>query len=157
MNKRNTHNPRYQIDESRNVEVYRNLHKECFSIKQDGIVKAHARHIYLQDVAFKVNEAGRQRVLREKRKNVHAVLVGKLAKISDQMEIVSEFDVTYNPYKYNSFVEVETEMPVKKACEVMLNFLGNRPWMSVVETRNVSYWSMTVARQQNWARKNLQL
>jgi len=157
MKHRHTQDPRYTIDKARDVKVYRNLHKDCFSIVQDGLVKAHARHIYLRDVKFKVSEAGRQRVIQEKRKNVHAFLIGKLAKISDQKEIVEETGVTYNPYKYDSFVEVETEKPVKEAGEVMLNFLKDRSWMSIIETKEAGYWSMTAAQKQNWARKNLTL
>lgn len=64
------------------VKVYFNLHKHCFSVvsleKGDsyGKVVAHVSEIMLSEVKFKVSEAGRQRVLREKRKNVHAYCVG---------------------------------------------------------------------------------
>jgi hypothetical protein len=64
------------------VFVYRNLRKQCFSIKalegpRKGRVIAHRHFVDLTDVTFKVSEAGRQRVLRTGHKNVHAGLVGQ--------------------------------------------------------------------------------
>ena len=66
------------------VFVYFNLHRKCYSIKSlsgvnKGRVVAHAEKVLLRDATFKVSEAGRQRVLRTKRKNVHAGVVGTLA------------------------------------------------------------------------------
>jgi hypothetical protein len=63
------------------VFVYFNLHKKCFSVKalegvNKGKVVQHTDNIVLLLPKFKVSEAGRQRVLREKRKNVHAGVVG---------------------------------------------------------------------------------
>jgi len=64
------------------VEVYRNLHRRCFSIRsvETGRVIGHATDgVGLVRAEFKVSEAGRQRVLRERRKNVHAVVRGTLS------------------------------------------------------------------------------
>ena len=63
------------------VFVYFNLHRKLFSVKalegpDKGKVIGHTTYLWLKDVTFKVSEAGRQRVLREKRKNVHAGVVG---------------------------------------------------------------------------------
>jgi hypothetical protein len=63
--------------------VYYNLHKGCWSIKAlDGSAKGrvvvHADRVLLRDCEFKVSEAGRQRVIRERKKNVHAGVVGEL-------------------------------------------------------------------------------
>ena len=90
------------------VFVYYNLHKHVWSIKalegaQKGRVIAHSPTVLLQNAQGKVSEAGRQRVLREKRKNVHAGIVGTLV----HREVEGYFpglQVTYNPYKYDSFV-----------------------------------------------------
>ena len=104
-------------------KVYFNLHKKCLSVQYKGKVIDHAKSICLKDVEFKVSQAGRARVLREKRKNVHAFVVGDvslnrppmyyLRKYSDKY---TEFErrVTYNPYKYNSFVYSDTFEPVYK-------------------------------------------
>ena len=73
------------------MRVYRNLHKKCWSVqqKQKGRWKvvAHAESITLLDCVFRVSEAGRQRVLRESRKNVHAYIQGFY--VPDSKAIVS--------------------------------------------------------------------
>jgi hypothetical protein len=103
--------------------VYFNLHKKCFSIKalegaMKGRVVAHRDTIILTECKFKVSETGRQRVLREKRKNVHAGVTGVWNEFSKHDETNFEFvsnvgrQVTYNPYKYASFVIKATEKPI---------------------------------------------
>jgi hypothetical protein len=119
------------------VFVYRNLHKDCWSVKskETGRVVAHADRVELSDVEFKVSESGRQRVLEEKSKNVHAGLVGTLemfhvrgAEIpsatyvngQDSDSNANNVSITYNPYKYKHFVVRETEAPVKHAKTAVL-------------------------------------
>jgi hypothetical protein len=82
------------------VKVYFNLHKKCFSIQHKGIVIGHSDFVALKNVEFKVSQAGRERVLRESKKNVHAYVIGELLEVG----VDSGVEVTYNPYKYNSFV-----------------------------------------------------
>ena len=107
------------------VFVYFNLHRKCFSIKalegdRKGRVVAHSTTVLLEGCKFKVSEAGRQRVLREKRKNVHAGVTGTWIN-ADRVESCYEFlsmvgrQVSYNPYKYSSFVIKATEQVVDKA------------------------------------------
>jgi hypothetical protein len=118
------------------VFVYRNLHQDCWSVKskKTGRVVAHADTVQLSNVDFKVSETGRQRVLREKSKNVHAGLVGTLEHFTERgSEIPSatyvngqdcdsknNVSITYNPYKYSQFVVRETEAPVKHAESAVL-------------------------------------
>lgn len=97
------------------VEVYRNLHKgkktgeAWYSVRQRSgkrHVIGHVQNIVLEDCKLVVSEAGRQRCLREKRKNVHAVIRGT---ISAQPYFYGlSLPVTYNPYKYSSFVFVDS-------------------------------------------------
>ena len=89
----------------RRVEVYFNLHKHVFSLRcaKTKLVLAHCNDWFvLQDVKFKVSEAGRQRVLREKKKNVHAYVQGTIGNL--HVEASSSHTVTYNPYRFESFV-----------------------------------------------------
>lgn len=63
------------------VFAYRNLHKGCWSLKamsgpDKGRVVAHCQDVALAACELRVSEAGRRRVLREGRKNVHAGVVG---------------------------------------------------------------------------------
>ena len=108
--------PRYKIDTTRKVFVYKNLHKDCWSIKQDGLVKAHTHDLEMWDCAFYVNAKGRAKVLEEKRKNVHAGIKGYIDEhgVSDIEYPLRDLwsAVTYNPYKYDSFVDKTTEKPV---------------------------------------------
>ena len=96
------------------VFVYRNLHRKCYSVKslKTGRVIAHVDSIDLINVRFKVSEAGRQRVIREKQKNVHAGVVGYIADVS----LLSQSSkVTYNPYKFDTFIRRDNELPVYEA------------------------------------------
>lgn len=95
------------------VFVYFNLHRKCFSVKalegvNKGRVIKHAHFVALENVTFKVSEAGRQRVLKEQRKNVHAGVVGTLV---DKYTVGIE-RVTYNPYKGSNFVLCGTGDPI---------------------------------------------
>ena len=58
------------------VEVYWNLHKLCWSVRRQGKVIAHADYVSLRDCKLVVQPAGRQKVLAEKCKNVHAFVRG---------------------------------------------------------------------------------
>jgi hypothetical protein len=115
------------------VFVYRNLHKNCWSVKalegeNKGRVIYHAQNVTLSDCTFKVSKAGRERVLREKRKNVHAGVVGQLGRINVPLSYMPQMTaVTYNPYKYESFVRKNNDfMPVH-----------NASWVYMAEDRSV--------------------
>jgi hypothetical protein len=86
--------------------IYFNLHRRCFSVKDlsTGLVIAHADTVVLRNVVTKVSEAGRQRVLREKRKNVHAGLVGEVVSLDKPAQVdVFSRRASYNPYKGATF------------------------------------------------------
>jgi len=86
----------------RKVFIYWNLHKDMWSVK-DMITKkviGHSDRVLLTDCKFKVSEAGRQRVLREKRKNVHAGVIGTLTGIVPRGAGEIAY---YNPYKQDCF------------------------------------------------------
>ena len=105
------------------VFVYRNLQKDCWSIRAQqgenrGRVVLHAKAIVLHHPVFKVSEAGRQRVIAEQRKNVHAGVEGYLLGAEDctiryedefweeselPMPTVSGRRVSYNPYRSGYF------------------------------------------------------
>ena len=103
---------RYQIDYKKKVFVYRNLHKNCWSIKQGGLVKAHATEFNLHTCSFEVNRKGRERVLREQRKNVHAGIKGYLGESTwDDFPEDMMMEATYNPYKHESFVLKSNDEP----------------------------------------------
>lgn len=96
------------------VFVYYNLHRKVWSIKalegdMKGRVVAHRSEVVLEDPRPKVSQAGRQRVLRDKQKNVHAGLLGVW---HDREILLMEGDpITYNPYKYETFVYADDLTP----------------------------------------------
>ncbi len=131
------------------VFVYFNLHRKCWSVKAlegpaRGRVVAHASAVALLGCSFKVSEAGRQRVIREQRKNVHAGIVGDLdgfvGDLTDtgRSSLARYFErscvaaiaplegdrapaVTYNPFKAPTFVRKDNGEPIRRAACVTLN------------------------------------
>lgn len=103
-----------EINRSEEVEVYRNLNNKCFSIRQNGLVIAHADGFTIDNVKTKISETGRQRVLKEKRKNVHATIIGENVKKADNLILNSNsFDeLYYNPYELDSFINKKTGEPI---------------------------------------------
>jgi hypothetical protein len=118
------------------VFCYFNLHRKCFSIKalegpNKGRVVAHRDDVLLFDCVFKVSEAGRQRVLRERKKNVHAGVVGEWDETGTDLITIARVTtigrpVTYNPYKYNTFVYLYGQQPVDCARLVALSISGGK-------------------------------
>ena len=119
--------------------IYFNLHSKLWSIKAlagpcNNRVIVHADRVLIVNAEFKVSEAGRQRVIQEKRKNVHAGVVGTVLwfsgtyrpdyvdkglpeayrtltdDIKDHIDHVLIYGdpVTYNPYKHDSFMVKQT-------------------------------------------------
>ena len=107
------------------VQVYRNLNKKLhkgdhgpvYSVRgDDGLVKNHTCHLMLEDCSLRVSGKGKQRVRDEKRKNVHAYIQGRELHICNMAVFYDRsISITYNPYKYDSFVNSETGEPVYKA------------------------------------------
>ncbi len=97
--------------------VYFNLHVGGYSLRNTAtrLVTNKGRivtRVVLRDVTFKVSEAGRQRVIREKRKNVHAGAVGTLVRRGGNKACVR---ISYNPYRAGHFYIRETGEPVYAA------------------------------------------
>jgi len=110
----------------RKVQVYRNLHADLWSIRQDGLVVGREEKIILRDVTFHVQPAGNLKVRNEKRKNVHAYIKGYVSSVLElrekyksekfgDNECFEENPVTYNPYLYSSFVLQKDKSPIFKA------------------------------------------
>jgi hypothetical protein len=97
-----------------NINLSNKLKSPYFSIKdiKTGKVIGHDTKIMLKDAMFKVLQSGRQRVINTGRKNVHAGAVGFL---THETPVELPISITYNPYKYNSFVVKNTEEPIHKA------------------------------------------
>jgi hypothetical protein len=95
------------------VHVYRNLHKNKWSIKYKGKVIKHLDELVLINCVFRVQKAGRAKVLREKRKNVHAYVCGELTDITDTT--ICNTPAGYNPYKRDCFVNKIDNSKIEKS------------------------------------------
>ena len=98
------------------VEVYWNLHKKCYSVRHRGKVIDHVPYVVLRDVKWVVQPAGRRRVLRERKKNVHAFARGTWLRGNDELDLSNQKlgltkrqPVKYNPYHHTSFVLRQAE------------------------------------------------
>ena len=109
-----------EVGYGKRVACYRNLHfpNTMWSVKSMqsgddyGLVIAHSPEAFMTDCTFHVSEAGRGRVLSEKRKNVHASVRGFWAEpFTCRVKRTSELPspTGADPYKYGTFVTVNGE------------------------------------------------
>ncbi len=107
------------------VEVYFNLHKRLWSVRQcsTGRVVLHTDKVHIRDPKFVVRKSGRERVLREGKKNVHAFVRGELSThFYDFDPVYVDYTlVSYNPYKHDTFVDVFDVSPVRTAKRAVLS------------------------------------
>lgn len=104
----------------RRAEVYRNVRKQCYSLRVAGRVVAHATSLELAGCEFRVSAADRRRVLREGVKNVHAVVVGAVVALEGVCPSTCGIRVRYNPRETETFVAAETSTPVFRARRAFL-------------------------------------
>jgi len=111
------------------VEVYYNLHKKTFSVRHAGRVWFHTNVLTLRNCKFAVQPAGRAKVLKEKKKNVHAFVRGFFVRGDDHTNhrMLHAAQAMYNPYKTSTFVDIGTGEPVYEADMVYLNNCWPRP------------------------------
>ena len=105
------------------VEVYFNLHKYIWSVRscKTGRVMLHTDEVHIDNPTFVVRKAGRERVLREGKKNVHAFVRGDITVFNDfDPDYVDYTLVSYNPYKFDTFVDAIDTRPVRTAKRAVL-------------------------------------
>jgi len=130
------------------VFVYKNLNQNCWSIKalsgpHKGRVVAHAQHIQMGDVKFSVSEAGRQNVIANRKKEVHAGAIGRLHAVgpdttwrydvdtsavyvplaprtAEAVAFLYDAPVSYNPYAGPKFYRKDVNEYVDGASRVIL-------------------------------------
>ncbi len=126
--------------------IYRNLNRKgwTYSLRNKGLVVGYATSILIAAPDFRVSEAGRQRILAHKRKNVHAGIVGEVldvrgyvtrlvdektllagytaSNIAKSWDAVHDFGIpiSYNPYRAGHFIEKSTGNPVHYATFVSI-------------------------------------
>lgn len=109
-------------------KIYRNLNKDCFSIlkwnslKKGYRLQSYEKNIVATDVEFKVSQAGRQRVLKNKQKNVHAYVCCNEFIVFNpgEISVTPESEIYYDPYKVDSFVIKNSGTSIEKTQAVAL-------------------------------------
>jgi hypothetical protein len=90
---------------TKKVRIYRNLNTGTLSAQEKTDkgwrVTMHPSRIKLKNAKFKVNQTGRKKVLKQKQKNVHAVIEGELV---DTKSTIDGQKIIYDPYKTSQFM-----------------------------------------------------
>ena len=115
-----------KIDPNKKIEVYFNLHKKIWSVRQSGKVVGHTNYIEVKDPQYVVSQKGNERVRREKKKNVHAFVRGYAMAGLPAMPAKLQF-VSYNPYKNNSFVIRNTNDTICSSPFAALEVINETP------------------------------
>lgn len=121
--------------------VYRNLSYSghAYSIRamegpHKGRVIAHADQLRIDNATFVVLKAGQARARVQKQKNVHAGIVGDVSQAhilctrlphqigsKAKKPPIGGFCITYNPWKWDTFVNRDTEDPVHECRYVTID------------------------------------
>ena len=112
-----------ELKRGQKVQMYRNLHKDTFSIRDAKTkrVIAYGNHVKLSNVRMNVQKSGREKVRREKRKHIHAFITG-IYEGNDQIDINKSWElIYYNPYTTETFIKIATGEPT---------FNANRAYLS---------------------------
>ncbi len=120
------------IDLEKPIRVFRNLTKKgvWYSIQQNKLTVAHAKRLCIGNCTFVVNQKGRERVVRTKRKEFHAYIEGKygtsgMGTSAEQNDLPAI--IKYDPFKYKQFTCTNLtikEFPVTKAWFVICDKNG---------------------------------
>ena len=125
------------------IEIYFNLHKKVFSIRNKGKVIEHATAVTVTYPKFIVQPAGRAKVLRDKVKNVHAFVRTNSMWTVEALtyEFCKPFlpkeRVKYNPYTAGTFVSCDTGDAVDQAEIAYLTIDNdNKPCINICRLPN---------------------
>ena len=123
------------------VQVYYNIRRGDYSVRQSGRVIDHVDSIILHDVRFNVAPAGRDKVRATGVKNVHATVTGYIDAEQHDYLLIDCHDhdcVAYNPFKYDQFVKITARAyegfdttPVHSA-----------DWVALLPNREIRAWGV---------------
>lgn len=114
------------VREDKGFRIYYNLHKGGFTVQHYIDGKGWRKldtidSLMAYNATFKVMENGRQKVIKEKRKNVHAfILCTSFSKLKTHTDFFGK-QLYYNPYKTAAFIDKGTQKPVEKVSNLYLD------------------------------------
>lgn len=118
-----------QLDASgETVRAYRNLHfrtSVMYSVKRRRPERliAYTPSLTLADVTFSIKDGERRRAVLNHERNVHAFADGTVVPDSQTVDGTWRLAL-YHPFKYETFVDLETERPLHRARYVHLGPAG---------------------------------
>lgn len=100
------------------VAAYRNLNFRRATVyslqdKRAKRVVGYTPTLTLRNVTFRIVESGRQRAVLEHQRNVHAFADGTVTTTPD--DLTGFRPGRYNPFKFDTFVDTDTETPILTA------------------------------------------
>lgn len=107
-----------------NFRIYVNLNKKGFFSIQAKVngrwkVITYAKHLIAYNAFYKVYETGRQKVLRKRKRNVHAYLMCNEFKIiQEPSNLENLLRIRYNPYLHKQF-KIGYPAPLIKSKEII--------------------------------------
>ena len=128
------------------VQVYYNIRRGDYSVRQSGRVIDHVDSIVLRDVRFNVAPAGRDKVRATGVKNVHATVTGYIVDNPDRdgdflytnvPHGVGYDHVTYNPFKWDNFMCRIMRAPVNSFSPV-----HNADYAALLPNREIRAWGV---------------
>lgn len=140
------------------VKVYRNLHNGMFSVQDaNGIVVAHVPELHLKDAEMRVLEGGRQRVLTEKKKNVHAFVIGTVVHPHEAPDPGAALPISYNPYAFSAdergaFTRAGSKDKITHATHARLSLHPPAPDGTV--RAKMEAWAPSFTEPKAWAPKS---
>lgn len=119
------------------VQVYFNLHRKTFSVQaltgpNKGRVIVHVDRFEMLNATFVVRKGGRERVLKEQRKNVHAFVKGDWVDDSRRIKGTPEGKCSYDPYKADTFM-TERGKPIYEALAVFGKVVDRKATLGYME------------------------
>ena len=115
--------------------VYRNLHRDCYSVMIGGLVVAHVTSLELGDVEFRVRPGGLARARSSGTRNVHAFAVGVIIQPRPDAQHVATAEwlaaapVSYH-FRQGHFFHAKTGDAIRKADTLHLSSNGLRAYQA---------------------------
>lgn len=106
------------------VDVYKNLNKNCLSVKsmepgdRYGRVISHEQKVHLTDVEFVVQQSGQKRARETGTRNVHAFVRGEW---DESEKVICGEAIRYNPFTEGGFEHKPSGKVVKSAKKCMVS------------------------------------
>jgi hypothetical protein len=116
------------------AHIYKNLHLGTWSLRdpRTGRVVAHAAYVEVEGGVCRVQQGARERVLRERRRSVHAYVVGEVLTHGDAAppRTGDWTRFTYDPYRAATFTIADPAHPTPVLGAARMRFDEDGAWLT---------------------------